>query len=102
MNDKEINAFFRMVDLDEDNRITYSELVEAVHLMEPLPYEFTMPTMLDTEIRRAIETNRALERLYLSSYPYYFYPYYPKYYPSYYPYLSDLGRSSSIERIRLR
>jgi Ca2+-binding EF-hand superfamily protein len=35
---EEEEAFFRAVDLNEDGKISYSELVEAVHLMEPLPY----------------------------------------------------------------
>lgn len=34
----EQEAFFRAVDTDEDGKISYTELVEAVHLMEPLPY----------------------------------------------------------------
>jgi hypothetical protein len=35
---EEVEAFFQAVDLDEDGRISYSELIEAVHLLEPLPY----------------------------------------------------------------
>ena len=35
---EEADAFFRAVDLDEDGKISYSELIEAVHLLEPLPY----------------------------------------------------------------
>jgi Ca2+-binding EF-hand superfamily protein len=35
---EEGDAFFRAVDLDEDGKISYSELIEAVHLLEPLPY----------------------------------------------------------------
>lgn len=38
LGDEDLNAFFRAVDSDEDGRISYAELVEAVHLMEPLPY----------------------------------------------------------------
>jgi hypothetical protein len=79
----EVDAFFDAVDLDNDGRISYSELVEAVHLMEPLPYRSS--TIRDSEYLKAVENNRSLERLSLSNYPYYFYPYYPYYYPYYYP-----------------
>jgi hypothetical protein len=51
--------------------------------MEPLPYKSSI--VRESEIVRAIENNRSLERLALTSYPYYFYPYYPYYYPYYYP-----------------
>lgn len=101
-----MDAFFKGVDLDEDRRIGYSDLVEAVHLMEPLPYRPTSTTELvarESEIRLQLEKSKALERLYLSSYPYYIYPYYPLYYPSYYPYwrLSEMRlRESSLERLR--
>ncbi len=100
----DIEAFFRSVDLDEDRRVSYSELVEAVHLMEPLPYDYSPAIDSSREIRRAIEHNHALERLYLSTYPYYFYPYYTSYYPYYYPYLSNTEinlRASSLERLRV-
>lgn len=100
-----LNAFFRAVDLDQDGRISYSELVEAVHLMEPLPYVPPVdirPSM--TELERSLNRSKALERLYLSSYPYYFYPYYPTVYPaSSYPYLTLTEmrlRESSLERLR--
>lgn len=88
--------------MDEDGKISYTELVEAVHLMEPLPYS-TDAVVRSIEIERALERSRALERLYLPSYPYYFYPYYPNYYPSYFPYLhlSDIRiRENSLERLR--
>lgn len=53
-------------------------------------------------IYRAIEKNHALERLYLTTYPYYFYPYYVSYYPFYFPYLSEVQfRDSSLERLKL-
>jgi hypothetical protein len=51
--------------------------------MEPLPYRSS--TIRDSEYLKAVENNRSLERLSLSNYPYYFYPYYPYYYPYYYP-----------------
>lgn len=100
----QLSAFFKAVDLDQDGRITYSELVEAVHLMEPLPYTPSSGILIrQNEIERAIQTNRALERLYLPSYPYYFYPYYPTYYPaSFYPYLSLAEiriRENSLDRL---
>lgn len=81
----ELLAFMAAVDLDQDGRVSYSELVEAVHLMEPLPYRSTEHGLRESEILNAIEKNRSLERVYLPSYPYYFYSYYPYYYPYYYP-----------------
>ena len=48
----DLEAFFRSVDLDEDGRISYSELVEAVHLMEPLPYDYSPVVDTSSEIRR--------------------------------------------------
>ncbi|KAM3137109.1 hypothetical protein pb186bvf_010837 [Paramecium bursaria] len=96
----ELDAFFQAVDLDQDGKISYSELVEAVHLMEPLPYKPDVP--LRSELLNAIENSRSLERIYLSQYPYYFYPYYPYYYPYYYPSLkleSTRERERSLERL---
>lgn len=48
----DLESFFRSVDLDEDGRISYSELVEAVHLMEPLPYDYSPIVDTSREIRR--------------------------------------------------
>ncbi|CAK69374.1 unnamed protein product (macronuclear) [Paramecium tetraurelia] len=98
---EEVDSFFDAVDLDQDGRISYSELVEAVHLMEPLPYRSSV--VRDTDYIRAVENNRSLERLALPSYPYYFYPYYPYYYPYYYPSLrleNVRQRENSLERLR--
>jgi Ca2+-binding EF-hand superfamily protein len=50
----DIEAFFRAVDLDQDGRITYTELIEAVHLMEPLPYEADPLSNSSSLIRRYI------------------------------------------------
>ena len=50
--------------MDQDGKISYSELVEAVHLMEPLPYKPDVP--LRSELLNAIENSRSLERIYLS------------------------------------
>lgn len=101
---EELLHFFKAVDQDEDNRISYQELIEAVHLMEPLPYTPLNNSIIKAyEIERALERSRSLERLNLSSYPYYFYPYYPYYYPSYFPYLRlhDVRvRENSLDRLR--
>ncbi|CAD8052769.1 unnamed protein product [Paramecium primaurelia] len=97
----EVISFFDAVDLDQDGKISYSELVEAVHLMEPLPYRSNI--IRDNDFVKAVENNRSLERLSFSSYPYYFYPYYPYYYPYYYPNLrleSVRQREDSLERLR--
>jgi hypothetical protein len=101
---EEIEAFFRMVDLDEDGRISYSELIEAVHLLEPLPYRIPSNlTIREAELQSALDRSRSLERIYYPYYPYYFSPYYPQYYPSYYPYLrigEQRIRESSLEVLR--
>ena len=59
----DIEAFFRSVDLDEDGRISYNELVEAVHLMEPLTYDYSPIEDNCSEIRKY-----KLWPLYLKSY----------------------------------
>jgi len=69
--------------------------------MEPLPYRSNI--IRDNDFVKAVENNRSLERLSFSSYPYYFYPYYPYYYPYYYPNLrleSVRQREDSLERLR--
>lgn len=103
LTENELNAFFTAVDLDRDGKISYSELMEAVHLMEPLPYRRESQTLRQSELLAAIENNRSLERLSLQSYPYYFYPYYPYYYPYYYPTLKLENlrqRENSLDRLR--
>lgn len=90
--------------MDFDGRISYSELIEAVHLLEPLPYK--LPSSLairEAELQAALERSRSLERIHYPYYPYYFSPYYPLYYPSYYPYLrltEQRLRESSLDRLR--
>lgn len=91
--------------MDDDDRISYGDLIEAVHLKEPLPYTPSASVVIKSdEIERALERANSLERLYLSSYPYYFYPYYPASYPTYFTYLNFNERmrvrENSIERLR--
>ena len=98
----ELVAFFKGVDLDEDGRISYHELIEAVHLMEPLNY-FSDVIIRASEMEKAVERSRALERIILPQYPYYFYPYYPHFYPSFFPYLhlNEMRvRENSLDRLR--
>lgn len=100
---EEVQAFFVAVDLDQDDKISYSELVEAVHLMEPLPYKPSTSSIRESQLLSAIENKRSLERTYLPSYPYYFYSYYPYYYPYYYPNLKLENlrqRENSLDRLR--
>lgn len=52
--EEELKAFFRAVDLDLDGRVSYSELVEAVHLMEPLPYKSSGVGLRESEIMSAV------------------------------------------------
>lgn len=104
LTNEETDAFFKATDLDEDGKISYSELIESVHLLEPLPYRVPSTVSIrEVELEKALERSRSLERIYYPYYPYYFSPYYPLYYPSYYPYLrlSDVRlRESSLDRLR--
>ena len=50
MSDDELNAFFRVVDVDEDGRISYTELLEALTMV---PNYFNRSYELDNEVRKS-------------------------------------------------